>query len=134
MSQYHNYNCKNLPKTGNNDITHKTMQILYLDIWPMLLSGHVPHREAIQVTCFGISKTMCVPVRNLFYRTKLTYHLLLIGFFHKLILMQGVAHNMLHLDSSTTGITLSWYTPVSNLLPMTIDAELNIQFPLAIDH
>ena len=54
------YRCMNLPKTDDNDRTHKKIQIPYLDIWSMLLSGQVPHIiGAIQVTYFGISKTLC---------------------------------------------------------------------------
>ena len=75
-----------------------------------------------------------VLVRTLSYRQKVTDHLLLIDLFHKLI--QGVGHNMLHLDmqlNSCHHCTLSLHTPVSYLPPMTTDAELSRQFPLAID-
>ena len=55
---------------------------------------------AIQVTCFGISKTLypTVQVQTLYYRWKITCHLLLTGFFHKLISVQDVGLNMLHLQ------------------------------------
>ena len=54
------YRRMNLPKIGDNDRTHKKIQINYLDIWSMLLSGQVPHIiGAIQVTYFGISKILC---------------------------------------------------------------------------
>ena len=49
-----------------------------------------------QVICFGIQKTLCQFKYCPIHRTKITYHLLLIDFFHKLISMQDVAHNMLH--------------------------------------
>ena len=35
-------------------------------------------------------------VHTVSYKTKISYHLLLISFFHKLNLMQDVGHNMLH--------------------------------------
>ena len=42
VSQYRRVN---LPKTDDNDRTHKKMmQTPYLHIWLMLLSGNVPHR------------------------------------------------------------------------------------------
>ena len=46
---------------------------------------------AIQVTVFGISK-IPVLVQTLSYKSKITYHTLLIGFYHKLISMQDVWH------------------------------------------
>ena len=48
-------------------------------------------------------------------------------------------HVAQHVDSCetvnllTTAITLSLYAPVSYPLPITIEAELNIKFPLSID-
>ena len=98
----------------------KMMQIRYLDICSMLLSGQVLHRliQAIKVTCFGISGRPCAkhfPIR------KTTYRLLVIGLFHKLISVQDVVHNMLHLHfASTDGITQSSCTSDElYLLPMT---------------
>ena len=62
------------------------------------LDKQVLHRmiEAIQVTCFGISRRPCL-CWTLSCRRKITYQLLLIGLFHKLISLQDVGHNMLHL-------------------------------------
>ena len=65
------------------------------------LDKQVLHRmiEAIQVTCFGISRRPCL-CWTLSCRRKITYQLLLIGLFHKLISMQNVGHNMLHLHAA----------------------------------
>ena len=74
------------------------IQIPYLNIWSMLLSGQVLHRliVAIQITCFWISRRPCLCL-TLSCRRKITYMLLLIGLFHELISMQDVGHDMLHL-------------------------------------
>ena len=74
----------------------KMMAISYLDILSMLPSEQVPHRGNSQCHLFRNLKDP-VLVQTLSCRRKTTYHLLLIGFFHKLISKQDVGHNMLHL-------------------------------------
>ena len=79
---------------------------------------------AIQITCFGILKTVLVEILS--YMRKITYHLLLIVFsINKLISMQDVGHNMFHLHvAQQLPITLSSWT--SKLSPTNEkDAELN---------
>ena len=88
------YRCMNLPKNDDNYRTHKKIQIPYLDIWSMLLSGQVPHSSNSSHMFWNLEDL--VLVQTVSYRRKITYHLLLIGFFHKLISMQDVGH-MLHL-------------------------------------
>ena len=70
------------------------MQIPYLDIWSMFFSGQVPHRSNSSHLFWNLKDP--VLVQTLSYRRKITYHLLLIGFFQLLISMQDVGH-MLHL-------------------------------------
>ena len=54
------YRFINLPKTDDNDRTHKNDANNHLDIWSMLLSGQVPHSiQAIQITYFEILKILC---------------------------------------------------------------------------
>ena len=54
------YRFMNLPKTDDNDRTHKNDGNTHFDMWSMLLSGQVSHTiQAVQVTCFGILKTLC---------------------------------------------------------------------------
>ena len=65
----------------------KMMAIPYLDVMSMLLSGPVPHR----------SNSQCHLFQTLSFRKKINYHLLVIGFFHKLISMQDVGHDVFHL-------------------------------------
>ena len=45
------YRCMNLPKTDDNNRTDKNDATTHLDIWPMLLSGQMPHttRAIIQM-------------------------------------------------------------------------------------
>ena len=74
----------------------KMMAIPYLDILSMLLSGQVPHRSNPQCHLFRNLKDP-VLVQTLYFTRKITHHLLLIGFFHKLISVPDVGHNMLHL-------------------------------------
>ena len=65
-------------------------------------------------------------------RTKITYHLLLIDFFHKLISMQDVAHNMLHSHLAQQMPPLymhQWVISPTN----DNDAELNRKSPFGID-
>ena len=72
------------------------IQIPYLVIWSMLLSGQALHTtQAIQVTFFNFEDP--VLVHTLYYRMKATYHPLLIGIFHEQISVQHVGHNVLHL-------------------------------------
>ena len=74
----------------------KMMKIPYLGIWSMLHSGQVPHRSNSSHLLWNLKNPWLV--QALSYGRKITHHLLLIGFFHKLISMQDFAHNMLHLD------------------------------------
>ena len=89
------YRCMNLPKIDDNDRTHKKIQIPYLQIWSMLLSGQVPYRSNSSHLFWCLEEPLLV--KKVSYRRKITDHLLLISFFHKLISMQDVRHNMLHL-------------------------------------
>ena len=75
----------NLPKTDDNDKTHKNDANTYRDMCSMLLSRKVPHSS------FSHEK-IPVLVQTLSYKSKITYHTLLIGFYHKLISMQDVWH------------------------------------------
>ena len=72
------------------------MQMPYLDIWSMPLSRQVLHRSNSSHLFWNLDEDP-VLVQTLSYRTKITQILLLIGFFHKLISVQDVGHNMLHL-------------------------------------
>ena len=75
----------------------KLLQIIhYLDKCPMLLSGQVLHRGNLSYLFWNLEKTL----RNLLYRREITYQLLLTGLFHKLISVQVVGHNMLHLHAA----------------------------------
>ena len=66
----------------------KMMQIPYPDIWPMLFSGEVPHRSHWSQLSWNLENP--VLVQKLSYRREITYHRLLIAFFHKLISMEDV--------------------------------------------
>ena len=123
------YRCMDLPKTDGNDRTHKKIQIPYLDIWPMLLSGQVPHRSNSIHLFWNLKDPVLVQLVS--YRRKITYHLLLIDFFHKLISMQDLGHNMLHLHVAQQLPSL--HEPVSYSPTNDNDAELNRQFPFGID-
>ena len=109
------------------------MQIPYLNIWSMLLSGQVLHRliVAVQVTWFGIFRRPCLCL-TLSCRRKITYLLLLIGLFHKPLLMQNVEHNMLHLHvaqqlpSFKQSKFMHRWDELSLLLTNDNDAELTI--------
>ena len=57
----------------------KTMQIPCLDIWSMLFSGQVLHRINSSHLFWNFKDSMLV--QTLSYRMKITYQLLLIGFF-----------------------------------------------------
>ena len=74
----------------------KMMAIPYLEILSMLPYGQVPHRSNSQWHLFWNLKDSVLD-QTLSYRRKITYHVLLLVFFHKLISMQDVWHNMLHL-------------------------------------
>ena len=123
------YRC--LPKTDDNDRTNKNDANTLS--WPMIQFFFLDKYliGAIQITCFGILKTVLVEILS--YMRKITYHLLLIVFsINKLISMQDVGHNMLHLHvAQQLPITLSSWT--SKLSPTNEkDAELNWQFPFGI--
>ena len=62
----------------------------------MLLYGQVPHKSNSIHMFLNLEDPMLVQTRS--YWKKRTYHPLLIGFSHKLISMQDVGHNMLHLN------------------------------------
>ena len=87
------YRCMNLPITDDSDRAHKN-DANALDIWSILLPGQVPHRSNSSHLFWNLEDTALV--QTLSYRRKITYHLLLIEFFHKLISMQDVRHNVLH--------------------------------------
>ena len=61
----------------------------------MFLSGQVPHTTNLNHLFWNLEES--VLVQTLFYRRKITYNPLLIGFSHKLMSMQDVGH-MLHLN------------------------------------
>ena len=109
----------------------KRMKIPYLDLWSMLLSGQNASQEQFKSLVLESQRSCASSNTALQGENKLppiTYWL-----FHKLI--QDVGHNMLHLDmqlNSCHHCNLSSYTPLSYLLPMTADGELNSQFPSAI--
>ena len=87
---------------------------------------------AIPVSCFGIYLEDPVLVQTLSYRRKITYYLLLIGFFHKLISMEHVEHNILHLHVRQQLSSLymhQWVISPTN----DNDAELKRQFPFGTD-
>ena len=95
------------------------MQILYLDIWSMFPPGQVFRRpiEAIQVTCFGISRRPCDKKHcPIVARRKITYQLLLIGLSHELISVQDVGHNMLHLHVVQQVLSLKVHASASYFL------------------
>ena len=64
----------------------KMLQIPFLDIWSMLFSGQVAPRSNSSHLLWNLKDP--VLVQTLPYRKKITYHLVLIGFFYKLISMQ----------------------------------------------
>ena len=69
-----------LSKTGVNDKTQKMIQIPYLDISSMLLSGQEPSTSNFSHLFWNLEDP--VLVQTLSYRRKITYHPLLIGFFN----------------------------------------------------
>ena len=73
----------------------KMIQIPCLDIWSMLLSRQVPHRSNSSHLFWNLKDLVLVQIMS--QRRKITYQLLLIGFFHELISVFDVGHNMLHL-------------------------------------
>ena len=93
--------------------------------------GQVPHRSNSNHLFWNLEDS--VLVQTLPCGKKITYHLLLIGFFHKLISVQDAGHNMLHLHVAQQLPSLKVHAPVSYILPMKINAELNRQFPFSID-
>ena len=104
-------------------------QIPYLDIWSMLLSGQISHRGNSSHLFWNLKDS--VLVQTLSYRRKITYHLLLIGFFQKLISMQDVGHMLhLHVAQQLPSLYLHQW-----IISPTIDndAGLNRQFPFDID-
>ena len=75
----------------------KMMQIPCLGIWSMFISGQVHHRSNASHLFWNLKDPCAVLAETLSYRWKITYQLLLIGFFHKAISVHDVGHNMLHL-------------------------------------
>ena len=129
VSQYHD-TFMNLPKTDDNDRTHKKIQIPYLHMWSLLFPGQVSHRSNSSQLFWNLENP--VLVQSMYYRRKITYHLLLTGFFHKLILVQDVGHNMLHLHAAPKMPSL--HVPVSYLSCQWQGyAELNRHVPFGID-
>ena len=84
----------------------KMMQIPYLDIWSMFLSGQVPHNE--QFKSLVLESRRPYVSSNTVLSEKNNLPPILIGFFHKLISMQDVGHNMFHAFTfnSTAAISL----------------------------
>ena len=82
-----------LPKTDDNYRTHKMMQMSYLDLWSMLLSGQVSYTSNSSHLFWNLKDL--VLVQSVSYRKKITYHRLCIGFLHKLLSMHDDGH-MLH--------------------------------------
>ena len=76
----------------------KMTQIPYIDKGSMFLSGQVSHKSNSSNLFWNLENS--VLVQTLSYRTKISDHLLLIGFFHKLISIQDVGINMLHLHEA----------------------------------
>ena len=62
----------------------------------MLLSGQMTHRSNLSQLFWNLEDPVVVQTLS-YFRKKITYDLILIGFFHKLISMEGVKQNMLHL-------------------------------------
>ena len=116
VSQYHNTAVRTFLKLMIMIEHIKMMQIPYLDIWSTLLSGQVSHMSNSSHLFCNLNYP--VLVQALHYRRKRTYHLLLTGFFHKLISMQDVGR-MLHLNVAQQ-LPSSSYSPVSYLLPMML--------------
>ena len=85
--QVSQYRCMNLPKTNDNDRTHKNYaNTLSLDIWSILLPGcffsHViqePHASHLFPVFWNFEDP--VLVETLSFRRKITYHPLLIVLF-----------------------------------------------------
>ena len=128
LSQYHNTDVWTFLKPIMKEHI-KMMQIPYLDIWSMLLFGQIFHRSNSSHLFWNLKDP--VLVQTLSYRRKITYHLLLIGFFQKLISMQDVGHMLhLHVAQQLPSLYLHQW-----IISPTIDndAELNRQFPFDID-
>ena len=123
------YRCMNLPITDDNDRAHKN-DANALDIWSILLPGQVPHRSNSSHLFWNLEDTALV--QTLSYRRKITYHLLLIDFFHKLISMQDVRHNVLHLHVAQPLPSLYMHQWVISRTSDN-DAEVIRQFPFSID-
>ena len=75
----------------------KMMQLPYLEIWSLRLSGNASYHTSNSCHLFWNLEDP-VLVQTLSYRRKITHHPLLIGFFHKLVSMHDVGHNVLHLQ------------------------------------
>ena len=69
------------------------MQMPYLDLWSMLLSGQVSYTSNSSHLFWNLKDL--VLVQSVSYRKKITYHRLCIGFLHKLLSMHDDGH-MLH--------------------------------------
>ena len=109
VSQYHNTDVWTFLKLMVM-IEHIKIRIPYLDIRSMLLSGQVPLWRNSGLLLWNLEDL--VLVQTVSYRRKTTYHLLLIGFFHKLISTQDVGHMLhLHVPQQLPSI----YAPVSYL-------------------
>ena len=91
----------------------KIMQMQYLDIWSMLLSGQVLHRliEALQVTCFAISRRPCAKHCPIGWKQLTSCYWLIfsINWFQWKIII------MLHLNVAQQFLSLNGHAPVSYL-------------------
>ena len=112
-------------------IEHIKMMVPYLDTLSMLLTGQVPHRSNSQCHLFRNLKDPML-LQTLSYRRKITYHLLLIGFLHKLISMKDVGI-IFCIYMQLNSCHRSTCTSELSLLPNDNDAELNRQFPFGIN-
>ena len=107
----------------------KMMQIPYLDIWPILLSGQVPHRINSSHLFWNLEDP--VLVQTLFYWRKITHQLLLIVFFINLFqcrMLSIICCIYMQFNSfHHSKFMHQWVIPRNNA------AELHRQFIFAID-
>ena len=95
VSQYHNTGVLTFLKLMIMTEHIKLMQIPYLDMCSVLLSGQLPNTRNSSHLHWNLKDP--VLLETLSYRIKITYHLLMIGFYHKLILMQDIGHNICYI-------------------------------------
>ena len=115
------YRCMNLPKTSDM-IEHIKMiqiptlswQMVNASFWATCHKCFIEWWKQFKSLACGISRRACAK-HWLSYRRKITYQLLLIGLFHKLISVQDVGHNMLHLHVAEQLLSLKVHALVSYL-------------------